>query len=188
MDYLLYILACIYFFLPAYMANGAPPLIANGTKALAKLATPIDGRKQFFGAPLLGNHKTWRGLVVELLVGTGYFQIFYFIHEYYKLGLYETIGFEQNLLNPLIFGLLLSIGTVFGDLLFAFIKRRIRIKPGESFMPFDQTNYVIGTFLIIQPLYNFQIQFWITLFILTFIIHVTFNRIGYNMGLHKAKW
>jgi CDP-2,3-bis-(O-geranylgeranyl)-sn-glycerol synthase len=170
------------------MANGAPPLIANGTKIFPRLAVPIDGGKQFKGAPLFGTHKTWRGLICELIVGTGYYQIFFIVHKFFNLNLYQTIGFNPYVLNPLLFGLLLSIGTILGDLLFAFIKRRIRIKPGHAFIPFDQTNYVIGCFIILQPLYNFEIKFWIVLFVLTFFIHIIFNRVGYNLKLHKAKW
>ena len=185
---LLYIASIIYFFLPAYMANGAPPLIANNTKLIEKLATPIDSGKKLGKNDLLGTHKTWRGVVSEIIIGTGYFQILFLIHEYLNLNLYETIGFNQYLLNPLLFGLLLSLGTIIGDLVFAFIKRRINIKPGFPFMPFDQTNYVIGCFVLLQPIYHLHINVWISLFFLTFFIHVAFNRIGYNMGLHKAKW
>lgn len=188
MDYILYIIACIYFYLPAYMANGSPPLIANGTKFLSKFAVPIDGGMTINKIPILGSHKTWRGLISELIIGTGYFQILFLIHEYFNLNLYQAIGFDPYLLNSLVFGLLLSIATIFGDLLFAFIKRRLRLRPGFAFIPFDQTNYVIGCFLILQPIYNLEIKFWIILFFLTFFVHTTFNRIGYNLGLHKAKW
>jgi len=187
-DYLIYILACIFFFLPAYIANGTPPLLANKTKTLANLAIPIDGGRLLGKLPILGDHKTWRGLISELIVGTGYFQILFLMHEYLGLGIYEIIGFDQYKLNPLLFGFLLSLGTVLGDLLFAFLKRRARIKPGSPFIPFDQTNYVIGSFIILQPIYGLAVNVWITLFCITFFIHIIFNRIGYNMGLHKAKW
>jgi hypothetical protein len=187
-QFILYIIASLYFFLPAYIANGMPPLVANKTNLLPKLAKPIDGNRKIGDIPILGSHKTWRGLIVELITGTGYFQIMFLLHEYFSLGLYETIGFDQYLINPLIVGFLLSLATVFGDLLFAFIKRRIRIKPGKAFMPFDQTNYVIGSFIFLQPIYHFEYPFWVSLFIMTFFIHVIFNRLGYNLGLHKAKW
>ncbi|MFA5080250.1 MAG: CDP-archaeol synthase [Candidatus Paceibacterota bacterium] len=188
MDFLLYILACIYFFIPAYCANAAPPLVARNSKFFTKLAGPIDFNYRFFGSPLLGNHKTWRGLLSEIIVGTGYFQIFFFIHEFLGLNLYQLIGFNANATNALIAGFLLSIGTVFGDLLFAFIKRRFKIKPGQPFIPFDQINYCIGCFIVLQPFYHFESLFWIILIPLTFFIHIIFNRIGYDLGLHKAKW
>lgn len=188
MDFLLYTLACIYFFLPAYAANAAPPLVANQSKLFLSLAKPIDANKKLFGLPILGNHKTWRGLLVEIIVGTGYFQIFFLIHEYFNLGLYQIIGFNPYLLNALFVGLIMSIGAVLGDLCFAFIKRRLHLKPGQAFIPFDQINYCIGCFFVLQPIYHFNSLFWITLIPLTFFIHIIFNRVGYNLGLHKAKW
>lgn len=188
MDFLLYIIACLYFFIPAYAANAAPPLVASQSKFFLSLARPIDSNRRFLGKPILGNHKTWRGLIAELIVGTGYFQIFFILHEVFSLNLYQTIGFNPYLLNPLIVGLLISAGTIAGDIVFAFIKRRLNFKPGQPFIPFDQINYCFGCFVFLQPIYQFQPIFWITLFTLTFFVHIGFNRVGYNLGLHKAKW
>ncbi|MDD5639904.1 MAG: CDP-archaeol synthase [Candidatus Pacebacteria bacterium] len=188
MDFLLYLFACIYFFAPAYCANATPPLIARNSKLFAKLAGPIDFNYKFLGSPLLGNHKTWRGLLSEIIVGTGYFQILFFVHEFFGLNLYQIIGFNANAADALFAGFLLSVGTVFGDLMFAFVKRRLKIKPGQPFIPFDQINYCIGCFIVLQPFYHFENLFWIILIPLTFFIHIVFNRIGYDLGLHKAKW
>ncbi|MCK9393459.1 MAG: CDP-archaeol synthase [Candidatus Paceibacterota bacterium] len=188
MDFFLYLVACIYFFSPAYCANAAPPLVAGNSRFFKNLAGPIDFNHKFLGAPILGNHKTWRGLLSELIVGTGYFQIFYFSHVFFNLNLYPIIGFHPSPLDALIVGFLLSVGTVFGDLLFAFIKRRLKIKPGQPFIPFDQINYCLGCFIVLQPFYHFDSLFWLIIIPLTFFVHIVFNRIGYNLGLHKAKW
>jgi hypothetical protein len=29
---------------------------------------------------------------------------------------------------------------------------------------------------------------WATIFVMTFFLHLLFNRFGYDIGLHKAKW
>jgi len=100
----------------------------------------------------------------------------------------SIIGINGSAVSTIQLGLLLAIGIVFGDLLFAFIKRRLRLKPGTAFVPFDQTNYVIGAFIFTQPMLGLSFDFWIVLLVLTFFIHILFNRIGYNLGLHKAKW
>jgi len=187
MDFALYIAACLYFFFPAYMANAAPPL-ANHSKLFVDLAKPIDSNYEFFGKPFLGNHKTWRGVLSELIVGTGCFQILFVVHEMFSLNLYELIGFDSHLINPLLVGLLISVGAILGDLFFAFIKRRFNFKPGQAFIPFDQINYCLGCFVMLQPIYSLPVVFWYVLILLTFFIHVVFNRVGYNLGLHKAKW
>lgn len=183
----LYILSCIYFFTPAFIANAIPPL-ANTFNILTSLNKPIDGGLEIRGVPIFGSHKTWRGLVCEIISCTLLFQLFIYIDTYFHLNLYSTIGLDVNLINTWLLGLLLSIGIVFGDIFFAFVKRRLRLRPGTAFIPFDQTNYVIGAFIFIQPFVSLPLQFWIVLFLLTLLIHIVFNRIGYNLGLHKAKW
>ena len=186
MDYL-YILAVIYFFLPALAANATPPL-ANTFNILNGLNKPVDGGRQINGMPILGSHKTWRGVVCEIFACTLFTVLFIWLNNYYNWNIYSHIGLDINSINGWLFGLLLSIGIVFGDIFFAFVKRRLRLRPGVAFIPFDQTNYVIGSFIFVQPLINLPIKFWLTLFLLTFFIHILSNRVGYNLGLHKAKW
>jgi hypothetical protein len=183
----LYIASCIYFFIPAYIANASPPL-AKTFNILNKFDKPVDGGKTINNIPILGSHKTWRGVMCELFLGVLFFQVIVLINNHFNLPFFETIGIDPLSINAWGIGIILSLGVIFGDLLFAFIKRRLRLKPGIAFVPFDQTNYVIGAFLFVQPMLKLPIYFWITLLLLTFFIHVLFNRIGYNLGLHKAKW
>lgn len=185
MDYL-YILYCIYFFLPAYFANAFPPL-ANTFNILSNLNKPVDGGMKWNGIAILGDHKTWRGVICELIICTLLVQYFFYLNTLLDLNAYNYIGVNPSI-NTWILGILLSIGIIFGDLFFAFIKRRIQIKPGKPFVPFDQTNYVIGAYIFIEPYLHLGIAFWGTLFLLTFFVHILCNRLGYNLGLHKAKW
>jgi CDP-2,3-bis-(O-geranylgeranyl)-sn-glycerol synthase len=183
----LYILSAIYFFAPAGIANAFPP-IANTFNILNGLNKPIDGGKTINGVPIFGSHKTWRGVVSEIIICTLLIQLFVFLHNYYNLNLYQTIGLDINSVNSWIFGILMSLGIIAGDVGFAFLKRRLRLKPGVAFIPFDQINYVIGAFIFLQPLIRLSLNFWIFLAVLTFLLHILCNRIGYNLGLHKAKW
>lgn len=185
---LYYLLSCIYFFGPAYLANASPPL-AYKINIFKKLGKPIDRGTKLNNEPVLGDHKTWRGVVSETIVCVLSVPVFIWIHNSLGLIHYETIGFyAYNQINGFLLGFLLSIGIIFGDLSFAFIKRRLKLKPGAKFLPFDQINYVIGSFVVLQPLFCLDLKFWFWLLILTFFLHVVFNRIGYNLGLHNAKW
>ncbi|MDD3170195.1 MAG: CDP-archaeol synthase, partial [Candidatus Pacebacteria bacterium] len=153
------------------------------------LAKPVDRGMKLNDIPVLGDHKTWRGIVSEIIICTLLMPAFIWIHSFLGLNHYETIGFyAYNQINGFLLGFLLSIGIIFGDLAFAFIKRRLKLKPGAKFVPFDQTNYVIGSFVVLQPLLHLDLKFWLWLLALTFFIHLVFNRIGYNLGLHNAKW
>ena len=184
MPFLQYLAAVFYFFWPAYIANAIPPLLQK----VNFLDKPIDNNKKLWGMPILGSHKTWRGLIAELLACSLFTEFFFFLNSYYRLGVYEALNFHFSQYNGLIFGLWLGLGIAFGDISFAFIKRRLRLRPGFPFIPFDQTNYVLGACLFIEPMLHLGLIFWSTLFVLTFVIHIVFNRLGYNLGLHKAKW
>jgi len=165
--------------------NMTPPLIAR-TGFFKVLARPIDFNKRFFGQPVLGNHKTWRGLIFGFFAGI----IIVFIQRWlYEISFFQKISFLNYKSSDIfLFAILISFGAVFGDLFFAFIKRRLNLKPGARFLPFDQTNYVIGAFIILEPFLKLNLSVWLTIFISTFFLHIIFNRLGYLLGLHRNKW
>jgi CDP-2,3-bis-(O-geranylgeranyl)-sn-glycerol synthase len=175
----------IYFFLPAYFANMTPP-ISKRLGVLKFLAGPVDFNKKFLGNEIFGSHKTWRGVILAVFVGflTVFFQRFLFRFAFFQ----KISVLDYSKTNLFLFAFLISFGAVFGDLMFAFIKRRIGLKPGTPFFPFDQTNYVIGSAIFLEPFFRFGILFWLKLFVLTFFLHLIFNRLGYRLKIHQAKW
>jgi CDP-2,3-bis-(O-geranylgeranyl)-sn-glycerol synthase len=162
------------------------PPIAKRLGFLEFLAKPIDFDKKFLGKPIFGSHKTWRGAILAFFVGflIAIFQKFLFNFEIFK----KISILDYSKINIYSFAILISFGQIFGDLIFAFIKRRIGLKPGAPFIPFDQTNYVIGSFLFLQPYLKFDFKIWLTIFVLTFFLHIIFNRLGYYLKIHQAKW
>ncbi len=182
-----FIVSRIYFFLPAYIANMSPPLAAK-FKIFEFLNKPIDNDKKFKDLPILGSHKTWRGVLVEIINGTltAYLQAYLYNFSFFK----NISLFNYQEKNILFFGLLISSGAILGDLFSASIKRRLNLKPGSKFIPWDQINYVIGNAFLLSffPEFNLKLFSWLILAFLTFFIHIVFNRIGYYLGLHNAKW
>jgi len=180
-----FLISCFYFFLPAYFTNMAAALIKK-VSLFDFLAGPIDFGKNFLGEPLFGSHKTWRGLIFGILIGI---LVTFFQGYLYQYPLIQKVSFlNYYQINVFLFGFLISSGAIFGDLLFAFIKRRLKMKPGARFLPFDQTNYLIGVAIFLTPFFKIDILVWITLFILNFFLHIIFNRLGYHLKLHPAKW
>ena len=162
-----------------------PPL-AKKAGVLKFLDKPVDFGKNFLAKPILGSHKTWRGVILGIIIGISVvkFQVWLYRFPFIK----EIRFFDYYKINFLVFGFLISGGAVFGDLLFACIKRRLKLQPGARFLPFDQTNYVIGVFIFLQPYLKLDLTIWLTIFILTFFLHIIVNRIGYILKLHQAKW
>jgi CDP-2,3-bis-(O-geranylgeranyl)-sn-glycerol synthase len=162
-----------------------PPLIKKAG-IFNFLAKPVDFGKKIGNLPIFGSHKSWRGIIFGIFVGI---LVVYFQFWLYQFPIIKNISLiDYSQINILLFGFLISSGTVFGDLLFAFIKRRLKKEPGQRFIPFDQTNYVIGAFIFLELWLKLNLNIWLTIFILTFFLHIIVNYLGYLLQLHKAKW
>ncbi len=182
-----WIISCLYFFLPAYFTNMTAP-IARKLGVFKFLDKSVDFNRKFFGQPILGSHKTWRGVILGIIVGTLIGKILFCLEGIFRFSFYRKIGFDFERVNGFYFGFLLSFSAVLGDLFFSFLKRRIGIKPGGKFLPFDQTNYVIFNALISGPIFKISLKVWLTLFFLTFFLHLIVNYLGYLLGISKSKW
>lgn len=184
-----FIVSCFYFFLPAYCANMVPPLVRD-IRWLRFLDVPVDFGRKLNNNRVFGSHKTWRGFAASMVVGISVAVLQGWLYQFNWAN--ELSPFDYRAVNIWLFGFLISFGAVAGDLGCAFVKRRLRIDPGASFMPWDQTNYVIGSFFILEPYVRPHLEsslsVWGTLFVLTFFLHILFNRFGYDLGLHRAKW
>lgn len=158
------IIEALKFIFPAYCAN-AIPVIAGG-------GYPIDFGKKFFdGKPILGKNKTFRGFFSGLIVGTA-------------VGLLESVFFNY----PISFGLLLSLGALFGDLAGAFLKRRLGMAPGDLLPIIDQIDFIVGAILFSLPLSILDLNLAITVLIITPPIHLLTNFAAYKLGLKSNPW
>ncbi len=183
----LFILASLYFFLPAYFANMTPAVLAK-RNFFNFLAKRVDFGKKFLGKEIFGAHKTWRGVIFGIIMGVLIVGLQRYLYQFPVFKELSSLIFDYGQGNIFLFGFLMSSGAVFGDLLFAFIKRRLNLEPGRRFFPFDQINYIIGAILFLTPFFKIDIKAWITLLILTPILHVLTTQIGFRFGLTKSKW
>ena len=186
---IIFFVSCIYFFLPAYFANMTPPLVRNA-KVFDFLAKPVDLGKSWRGKRIFGGHKTWRGVVCAIAVGMGTALLQWWLYQFPWATELSLLDYKS--VNLWVFSLLFAGGAVAGDLAAAFVKRRLNLPPGAPFMPWDQTNYVIGSFIFlgayVGKYLTGDLLVWGAIFVMTFFLHLLFNRFGYDIGLHKAKW
>ncbi len=185
------ILSCLYFFLPALISN----MMASLTRRipfLSFLNIPVDFGKKIKGKAIFGQSKTWRGLICGPLFG--FFMVFlqWFLYKYKFFQKISLINYRQ--VNLFLFAFLMCFGALIGDLIFSFFKRRKDIPPGSPWIPFDQLDFVIGSFLFLTPYLNFKLHLnitvlhWILILIISFLLHVTANNIGYCLGIQKNRW
>ena len=166
MEIAIVIIEALKFIFPAYCAN-AMPVIAGG-------GSSIDfGRKFFDGRPLFGKNKTFRGFLFGLAIGS-------------TVGLAETVLFEY----PFLLGLLTSLGALLGDLIGAFLKRRLGLAPGDMLPVVDQVDFVVGAVLVSLPVYGYVLRMEIILAVLVITppIHLLTNFVAYKLGLKKNPW
>jgi len=162
-----------------------PPLMRRAN-LFNFLDIEVDFGKKFLGHPIFGKNKCWRGVIFGIIIGILVALVQKYLYQFLVIQKISLLNYSE--INIFLFGFLISSGAVFGDLLFAFIKRRLKMEPGARFVPFDQTNYVIGAAIFLTPVLKIEIMIWITLFILTFFLHLIVNRLGYCLKLHRAKW
>jgi CDP-2,3-bis-(O-geranylgeranyl)-sn-glycerol synthase len=165
------ILHALLVFLPAYVANMSPVLVA---KLIPGWKAPIDGgRVGKDGKPILGPGKTWRGLVGGTVLGAvtavvvalvvppaGHAGIFagwdygyqgYFGPPIGDGGCRAEAGVmcpeveppQSMLLLIALFGAFVGFMSLVGDAVKSYFKRRTGRDRGKPWFPFDQLDFVV---------------------------------------------
>jgi hypothetical protein len=174
--------------LPAAIAQG----LCIKYDWLSRLKRPIDFGKTYKGKRIFGDHKTWRGLTINVLFcslgaiiqawlqGKGALPEWLFLLDYKE--------------HALAVGIMLGLGMTVGELPNSFLKRRFEIPPGKSkdgplgvvFFIYDQVDLTIGIwvflFFFIRP------SLWMVLWslLITLALHLAVSSVGYLLGMRKT--
>jgi len=180
MAYLLLLLKLIYFMLPAYFANMAP--VFSKYIFSKQALSPIDFGIEIKGQPLLGRHKTIGGFLFGIIValGIGYLQarLFPYLKDFC------FVNYHNLWAN---FSLLMGLGAMTGDLVKSFLKRRLGLKAGKPWVPFDELDFVAGALIFVSPVYFIG---WLNIFLTSLISllgHILINWFGYRLNLRKKR-
>ncbi len=158
-------LSALYIIVPVYCTNGAPVLFGGGR--------PVDfGKLLGDGQRIFGDNKTIRGFAAGVGVGI-------------IVGVVESVLISQNLLSVAI---LASLGALVGDLAGAFVKRRLKIKPGAPLPVIDQLDFIVGAMLLVSPIVNLSLWTVVILLLVTPPIHLLTNAGAYWLGLKSTYW
>ena len=180
---LTFIIKCIYFAMPAYIASTAPIFAKNILKE--RFSAPMDFNKKFVdGKPFLGRSKTFRGLIAGILVGA---LISYIQYQLYAFPFFQALSF-YDYSNWLSFGILLGLGALMGDMIESFIKRRINLKPGDKFVPWDQIDYTIGALIFVMPIYQVDLIQALIIIVSGFMLQIFSSHFAFYTGIRNEKW
>jgi CDP-2,3-bis-(O-geranylgeranyl)-sn-glycerol synthase len=148
----------------------------------------IDGGRTFLDKkPIFGSHKTFRGFLAGLTIGTLVSVAEQILLETFRSSSPFVSGMHFSP-NPLL-GLVLSFGALVGDLADSFIKRRLNLPPGSPLPVIDQLDFVAGALLfalIIGQMPSPLIT--LIVIIITPPIHLLTNFLAYLLGLKKEWW
>lgn len=178
------ILVAFWFFIPAGLANGAP-VVAAALPKLRDLNSPLDAGKTWRGKRIFGEHKTWRGLAVGTLAATVATTLQWLIAQIPSVNNYfAPLDYAHS--PFILLGILFGAGVIAGDAIESFFKRQIGIKPGHSWFPFDQIDYIIGGALAAAPIMRLTLAQYAWMLGLWLIIHMLGAYLGY-LGHIKDK-
>lgn len=176
------IIGSFYLLLPAAFANMAPVLAKN----IPFLKKPVDFEAKFRRKRLFGKNKTWRGVIAGVILAIIVVLIQKWLFQY---DLFRNISLIQyNNADIILLGLLFGLGAMMGDLAGSFAKRQIGIKPGERFIFWDQTDWVIGSLVFISFYLKINLLVWVTSILLFFVLHIIVKHIGFFLKLEEKKW
>lgn len=170
------IIQILWLYLPAGIANMAPVVF----KWVPFFKQPLDFGKSRDGRRLLGDNKTFRGLIFGVLLAM-------LVIYLQSLVNFETI-INYSAVNILLLGFLMGFGAIFGDSVKSYFKRRRGIKSGKSWLVFDQIDWILGAIVFVN-LYvwlGWKVNF-ISL-VLFALLHPVVNYVGYLLKIKKNRW
>lgn len=159
---------------------------------LSRLKSPLDFGRSLRGRRIFGDHKTWRGLVLNLFFCVlGTLIQTWLMHQGYIPAWLPLLDYRRF---GYLAGILLGIGMTMGELPNSFLKRQVEIPPGGKkegplgifFFLFDQVDLIIGIwiclFLLVRP--DLTLVLWS--FLLTIVLHMMISVIGYSLGMRET--
>ncbi|MFH0884824.1 MAG: CDP-2,3-bis-(O-geranylgeranyl)-sn-glycerol synthase [Candidatus Micrarchaeota archaeon] len=168
------LLDLLLFLLPIYIANSSPVVLGGGAPLDFNIHLP-DGHRA------LGDGKTIRGFIGGTLAGTvagGIVAAFY------------LLPFFPDPATQFLASFVLAFGTLLGDSIGSFIKRRAGVQSGMPFV-LDTIAFLVVALLLVVPIANarlYDITNLLFFAILTLVLHPLTNMLANKAGLKKVPW
>ena len=177
------LLAAIWFFLPAGLANAAP-VFAALIPGLRTINNPLDLGKSYRGKRVFGANKTWRGLAAGIVVATLVIALQKYLYTHAAWA-QELSWFDYRSASIWLLGPLFGTGALLADAVESFFKRQRGIAPGHAWIPFDQTDYIIGGCLLSLTVVQLPIHKYVWVLATWFGLHLLSVYVGHLLGIRE---
>lgn len=175
------VLLAFWTMLPAYIPNNAAVIFGGGK--------PIDGGMEWHGSRLLGDGKTWKGSMGGILAGSALALLL----NYVRAPVSDAIGISLTVFTTSVI-LILPLGAILGDIGASFIKRRLDKERGAAFPGLDQLDFVVGSIALALlfdtswAIETFTMEILAVIVVITPILHLGTNLIGFKLGFKEEPW
>jgi hypothetical protein len=153
------------------------------------LKRPLDAGATVRGQRMFGDNKTWRGAIFMTL-GPAMAAVALARWPAYRDALPDDVADAP----PLLWGALVGLGVVVGELPNSFLKRRLDIAPGTqrrtpggvALIVLDQGDIVPGVWLCLAPLFVLPVATAAVAFAAVTAVHLVVNVVGYAIGARSS--
>ena len=148
------------------VANGAPILIRNIFGDIANY--PLDAGKTLADHyPVFGRSKTWRGVFASVIL---------------------TVITALLLNYDLVFGLIVAVLAMVGDLLSSFIKRRLKLQPSRMAPLLDQVPESLLPALYMMQVLSLEWTDVLFIVVAFIILELVLSKILYRLGIRQRPY
>jgi len=179
-----FILACIYFYAPAALANvGA--VIGRFIPIFNRIKTPIDLGIRYKGQRLVGDHKVYGSFLFGIVFGSvvGFLK-YTVIDPHFSSYLILHLSLQQTM----VLYSLMSAFALIGDLIKSILKRLLNIEPHKAWVPFDEIDHSVTSLFVASLFFPIPFKVSFTIVFVYFFLHVSANIIGYKLRIKKVPY
>jgi CDP-2,3-bis-(O-geranylgeranyl)-sn-glycerol synthase len=156
---------------------------------LRGLKRPLDFGATIGGRRLFGDNKTWRGALFMtggVVVAAALLSLWPWYWHKLPDGIQDA--------GPWVYGLLLGVSVVVGELPNSFLKRQLGIQPGAqrrdalgiAISIFDQADFVPVAWVLLLPLWTMSLGQAVIVFAVVAAVHMVINVIGFAIGARSS--
>lgn len=171
----------LWLLVPAGAANMAPVLAA---RLFPSWNMPVDFGCLLGGQRLLGAHKTWRGMLAGVAAASLALALLDLLARRFPAA--RRLLPDTQLDAPLLIGAWIGLGALTGDLVKSFFKRRLGIRPGRTWFPFDQLDWLFSALLFAHPVAPLAPGQALSVLAVGLALHVAVHALGRALGLNRS--